>query len=96
MSIKSLMDDWRENWLDVNGASCADELEAAMPVWTKITNDPDTWPKYGLEVMFYGNPMGEPKRYLGYFAADDQTFSYLKGAYWRPLCDLDHPPEDIK
>ena len=72
---------------------CADELEAALPKWTKITDEDITEDpiilygergsiSYTSESdLFSGAPLSGPwLRHCGY-------------THWRPLCDLDYPPE---
>ena len=70
------------------------ELEAALPKWTKITDDPMTLPNYcGTWVMTYSKYNGRIS--MG-FADTDHVRSrpkMYKGISWRPLCDLDYPPE---
>ena len=64
----------------------ANGLEAAMPKWTQITDDPDTWPKNGQTILI--NRYGRP-------AVTDfnRHMSTSNGTNWRPLIDLDYPPE---
>ena len=90
MSIRDLPDKWRNNPDSHESAEYqhkdAAELQAALPVWTKITEHPATYPDIdGEEVLFWGArwqclEIAEPK--------------YAEiGDWWRPLCDLDYPPE---
>jgi hypothetical protein len=90
--ITKLADEWRN--LDPqfrmlsDAYYCAQILEAALPVWTRITEDEATWQPSGVYVMtwyscwecartYRRNSFGKP----------------IVGGYWRQLCDLDYPPE---
>lgn len=77
---------------------CADKLEAALPVWTKmVAGDPSTWPKNGQTVMCA--KWADSWRYAGWhFCSSNDVPNWavkpIEGIdYWRPLCDLDFPPE---
>ena len=114
MNIRTLPDKWRSDedengqefapWL--NGLACAKELEAALPKWTKITDDPDTWPpvmneNLPIEGMFVAQPEctadHEYTPTFTWFDEDDMiSAGDWIGTWWRPLCDLDYPPEDSK
>ena len=71
----------------------ADDLEAALPIWTEITEDSETVPDPEQDILFQSASGGlftatMPPRIIGY------EFDRLKkGVWWRPLCDLDYPPE---
>ena len=106
MSIKSLPDKWRKGKMYVEpddsisrypafAKECADDLEAALPVWTKIEwigdyVDPETLPPEDMTVLWGNvddgyNNLSElwqlpPKRITDY-------------THWRPLCDLDTPEQ---
>lgn len=77
---------------------CADQLDAALPKWTKITDDPETWPKEGQHFMrseyaksFEGWSIPESDTFC------TETFKYdyvmFVGDMWRPLCSIDYPPK---
>ena len=93
MNIRSLPDKWREesgcDLFDVFFAVSirADELEAALPKWTKTTDNPDTWPPRKTWVMItdYGFIGANHVRIRKNPITDN-------GRWWRPLCDLDCPP----
>ena len=66
----------------------------ALPLWTKITDDPNTWPRVTEEVMLvkldsifsvWHEPVirswGGPK-------------TYNLGSYWRALGPFDYPPTE--
>ena len=79
----------------------ADELEAALPVWTKITDHPDTWPPTnGASVISseWSEAYQQWNHRLVTFSVDDALHSFeheVRGMFcWRPLCDLDYPPKD--
>ena len=66
---------------------CAQELESALPVWTRLTGDEATWPPHrGVFYMVY-DETGDGDLFTAHGR------SILPGEYWRPLCDLDYPPE---
>jgi hypothetical protein len=80
---------------------CADQLQAALPVWKQITDDPDTWPPIGDFMLSQDadGPMcveGSSLEYASFVHAErtpDDDFSIFVGRWWRPLCSLDYPPE---
>ena len=100
--INKLPDEWREtevgeiDFYESNypaGQSqalhdCADELQAALPKWTKITDDPDTWP-VGDEYMTYN---GDNVVHCQVPWESHPLFGYSVLFWWRPLCSLDFPP----
>lgn len=98
--VTKLADDWRKKAGEAHHAgmiappllianTCARELEAALPKWTEITDDPDTWPDDGQKVLAleFGHRNTVVKRFM-----KKHGRLYLKD-WWRPLCDLDYPPE---
>jgi len=103
MSLHQLPDKFREHAaaiededpLDVYAIAayrqCADELQAALPVWVKITDDPETWPTVGDWVMgSYG-----PRDYARSMMFIDHTKRRTYGRYWRPIIEgIDTPPEE--
>ena len=92
--IMKLPGKWREDWLDVNGASCADELEAAMPVGTIITKDESTHPTVGKRIFhrFHKNADLE----CSTFRHGDKNYIELwLGVMWWPIPEgMFEPPED--
>ena len=68
----------------------ADQLEVALPTWTKITDQEDTWPPIDSEVMYasWYDGWNIANGWVEFTSLDDM------GDYWRPLCDLDCPPKD--
>jgi len=99
IEITKLADKWRNyNYIE-DAPVCgdcaielADELEAALPKWTKITDD-KSWPDDGEYLWCYGSDSG------GYIHATYEICmmrvigDMVSDLYWRPLCDLDYPPE---
>jgi len=71
---------------------CADDLEAALPKWTKITDDPDTWPEDGQRVIHTVVAIRRDYTYASDFY-DVGAIRHWIGRVWRPFCDLDYPPE---
>jgi len=70
---------------------CADQLEAALPKWTEITDDPTTWPKAGVWVIIFRSqfPCTTTINHEWLERGD-----YV-GNYWRPLIPgLDTPPQE--
>ena len=93
-NITKLADKWRNSlvsdldtrYWEANNTR-ANELEAALPVWTRITEDEATWPPHrGVFYMVY-DETGDGDLFTAHGR------SILPGEYWRPLCDLDYPPE---
>lgn len=64
----------------------ADELEAKLPVWTKITEDEATWPDGQALIYFEGDISLVDGKYMG---AQDHLHQWA--SHWRPLCDIDTP-----
>lgn len=68
-------------------------------VWTKITDDPDTWPEDGQHffVSMWLDALGQwSYQVWEKFSRSDfeLVFEKFVGDKWRPLCDLDRPPEE--
>ena len=100
MSIRGLIDEWSAaaafdftEGNDVSGIAytdCAKKLEAALPTWTKITEgkpDPERWIIYRCRLADGWTELIQTKWHKDSFARMDNV-------YWRPLCDLDYPPEE--
>lgn len=108
--LMKLPDDWREasKRLDlcidlclpdacVIYPQCADELEAALPVWTKITDSLDTLPgACDTDVLVAEYIQGEWHLYM--WTGNDllDTGAGPFPICWRPLTGIDYPPEDMK
>jgi len=106
-NITKLPDEWRssldglircctENDCNIRATHThANQLEAALPKWIKITDNPKTWPPVG---EFIGCMTGEANAfYYGHvFLERTVTWDVDFHVYthWRPLCDLDYPPEN--
>ncbi len=96
-NITKLPDKWRKqsktksDVLD-NISWCADELEAALPKWTKITDDPKTWPEKLDRVVFSFS--SESHCWIAFMQRNPAEDGLLT-CYWRPLCSVDYPPEDM-
>ena len=93
--IVDLPEVWREaGSLDCWADDCANELEAILPKWTRITEDEDTWPE-GLSFIAGKKMSGEWDYSIR--NPSGETFHHVAKhcleVYWRPLCDLDYPPE---
>ena len=100
MSIRALADKWRgnekpqcveERAYNDGQQNCAFDLEAALPQWTQITDDPATWPTLETEILMASWYDGW--NYESYTVKCFKIFKDELGEWWRPLCDLDHPPE---
>ena len=100
MDITRLPDKWREEIQAVPGHYyegldyAANQLEATLPKWTKMTDDPATWPEDWQHVLIFYPEKEFPdhkKYYIGEFVR--QAGGHI-GSYWRPLCSLDAPPEE--
>ena len=100
--IAKLPDKWRKGKMYVErddsisrypafAKECADDLEAALPVWTKITDDPDTSPE-DVDCLAIWSHMDITEQL--FFHAVKGKFKPNKLTYWRPLCSIDYPPED--
>ena len=98
--ITKLADKWRKeakNHIEEDEANrmysaalnqAATDLWADLPTWTRITDDPDTWPEMAQEVIWTGKLTSRPN--ISTFFGFDADWYRI---YWRPLCDLDYPPE---
>ena len=73
---------------------CADKLEAALPKWTRVTDDPDTWPENNNSTILVAEFITIGRQIYTWESCNLRGNNNLFPIYWRPLCDLDHPPED--
>ena len=83
---------------------CAMDIISALPKWTKISDDPDTWPpimneNLPIKGMFVAQPESTAEHeYIPTFTWFDEDDMIGAGdwigTWWRPLCDLDCPPKD--
>lgn len=94
VTIRSLPGEWRKVHCAVNKCSdsfycCAFDLEAVLPVWTKISDDPETWPKKREYILGIDNTEEEKFPEPFWVEPDNRLPSYV--THWRPLCDLDTP-----
>ena len=94
--ITKLPDEWIAQYggfPDLHTRECAEELEQALPVWTRITEDESTWPE-GLVIVSSKNMDGEMDAYIGKPCDDYSYVAKLSmTVHWRPLCSIDTPPE---
>ena len=72
----------------------ADELRAALPVWTKITDDPDTWPEDGNYLWAYRSVDGDWLHATFEVSMMRVVADMAVDTRWRPLADIDYPPEN--
>ena len=77
----------------------ATELENALPKWTRITEDEATWPEQSNDVLLSVGvgflEAGEWGVQVNDSAAPmDKSIQRYIGRYWRPLYDLDYPPQE--
>ena len=101
--MRELIDKWRKtaDVFEADGDNMpthatyranANELEAALPQWTRITDNPDTWPDKDDSVLLYtGNQQYERFDKWGNYSSIEMD---EVGCWWRPLCSIDYPPED--
>ena len=71
----------------------ADELEAALPTWTKISDDPDTWPDDGQQYYLAPTNRGHCGTFSVWSRASRTEYLTDGRWSWRPICTLDVPPE---
>ena len=75
----------------------ADELRAALPVWTKITDDLGSMPKEATHeyAVFYNFENGRGRLYVYKTSHALAMYSGWKtfASHWRPITDIDYPPE---
>lgn len=100
ININELADFWegylktamRHNHTSYNEAyrECISDLKEALPVWTQITDDEETWPDEDQMVVIFHDLDPEIIEF-GYTPCDNDR-ELLTGAWWRPVCDLDYPP----
>ena len=98
MSITKLPEKWRryENAYAIAEAAylvLANELEDALPVWTRITDDPDTWPKTERGLFFMLAGLEDDGEKVWQVITDFLDNDYDGCTHWRPLCDIDYPPD---
>lgn len=76
---------------------CAEDLREALPDWTRITEDPETWPELGVQhlVICKRNSGGweHSRRNIRVLLAR-LKYGYIAELWYRPLCDLDFPQEE--
>ena len=98
-SLTELPDKWRNQTINPNmdEFDCAAQLEAALPVWTKITKDKSTQPEEGSRNMF-ASPGGNFRSYPWcdeWNSTCGIPYSQLN-VYWRPMCSIDFPQEMLE
>jgi len=73
------------------------DLEAVMPVWTKITDDPDTWPEDGNYLWAYRSVgVGGGWLHATFEVSMMRVIADMAvDTRWRPLTDIDYPPETL-
>lgn len=97
LGIRGLIKHWMEDIDHCRKANCpptsmevaADQLAQTIPVWTRITEDESTWPALWEDVVWYNDKDDDHEITHMNFDVDEMT-------HWRPLCDIDYPPEDTK
>ena len=97
MDITKLPDKWRhENLLAgfTDNSDHADAMEAALPKWTRITDDPETWPDIQTAILVAD--IGGNKIQAVLICRNNMVrrmvFFDCEYTHWRPLTDLDYPP----
>ncbi len=66
----------------------ANQLEAALPKWTKITEDESTWPDADMfPVLIVWQQDSSVHVHEAHNTAEI-------GDKWRPLCSIDYPPKE--
>ena len=110
MSLIKLIEKWRKaGYGSEIKTICANELERAMPEWTTITDNPDSWPdldpEYGLDevevVVRFTNAdgsLGDLEAYkwdveMCESIATGDRLEYIGGIY-RLADDYDSPPTE--
>ena len=110
MSLIKLIEQWRKpGYGSEIKTICANQLERAMPAWTTITDNPDSWPEFDFEygVVEFEVVARFPKKdgSLGVIEAfkwDEEVcesiktgdrLSYIGGIY-RLADDYDSPPTE--
>jgi len=114
IDINKLPDEWRDESKDavkqdelnrmysaaLNQA--ATELRSALPKWTRITDDPSTFPAPNKPIMttsvlcdgeWSEQHIFTPISTHWMYDIDHVARDRLIGTYWRPLCSIDYPPE---
>lgn len=96
MNIRDLPDKWRDDEENIGGVNffrsgydCAKELQAALPQWTRITENEATWPAEDWDtVVWYSDE--DNSHAMGPIPFVDVG----RFTHWRPLVDIDFPPDD--
>ena len=91
--ITKLPDRWRDAAERVNLRgqifdTCATELSAALPVWTKITDNPETWPPSDKRVFSFHERLS----YGPHTYHQTKVGPSFEFTHWRHMCSLDRPP----
>ena len=108
VDITKLADKWRRRY-DETGqviqGRCATELEAALPTWTRITEDEATWPELDGEdrveiIARFPDHNGRPGRIEAFEWDENDMVALMEGYklkfnWYRYTCDLDYPPEEL-
>lgn len=95
--IMKLAENWRDDAVEASEVGliesgyhvamvCATSLENALPKWTRITDDEKSRPPRFEPYLFANDDMPRPK-------VSGANTTLWVGDWWRPLCDLDYPPE---
>ena len=98
-----------DKWLDDFGRGgipfplqdAIDELREALPTWTRITDEPDTWPEEKTPFVILGasNEFSIIRADVTHRTIRHEIGRkwqpFWMGAWWRPLCSIDYPPEDM-
>ena len=84
---------WGSNLLSVWRSLARSNQDS--PKWTRITDDPDTWPPLYIDVLVqYKHFAGSNSSVKSYNFPGALGINDYMGGYWRPLCSIDYPPED--
>jgi len=96
--ITKLPDRWRSKqdvYPSIAREDCLVDLHNALPVWTRITDDPDTWPEDGTYLWCYGSIGSDTLIHATYDVSMMRVIAdMVERTCWRPLCSIDYPPED--
>lgn len=85
--MNKLIEKWREERI-AGQYKCSDELQAWMDgLWTKITDDPETWPEDDQRVMYFTNGRTDVLHFHALY--NPNMFS----RFWRPLIPGIDTPE---